>query len=368
MKQRLIISIAWSCLLLVFVSIAAPINAQISTPVECGDVIESEFSERGTHDYSINISPDTILLIHAEETGDYSEITFDRLRLLDPDGDSIEDDFDYTLAEIRTPPLQASGVYTISVRNTIDDGTYTLYVDCLDSDGHLTSGSRFNYEANCGNIFEDVFPQSETRHYFISLNRGDTISIVAEETGSYSEIKFDRIRLLDPDGDSIEDDFDTTLAEITSGELPTSGIYTISVRNTGDDGTYTLYIGCVQDGETIRPGDVSVELEETIVVAGSFQSEIGCLQSQGFGGDWAAECGLSQLDDSDGDGIYTWVTNDIPEGNWEAKVAYDGSWDENYGEDGEPDGANIPFRVRRDGQQVEFSYNARTHILSIETN
>jgi pullulanase len=95
------------------------------------------------------------------------------------------------------------------------------------------------------------------------------------------------------------------------------------------------------------------------VAAGSFQSELGCP------GDWQPDCLRSWLQDPDGDGIYTFHTGTLPAGNYEVKVAINESWAENYGEGGVPGGANIPFTVPAACQEVFFSYDARTHLLSV---
>ena len=58
--------------------------------------------------------------------------------------------------------------------------------------------------------------------------------------------------------------------------------------------------------------------------AGSFQSEIGCP------GDWAPDCLRSWLQDIDGNGVYTFVTDDIPAGDYEFKVALAEAWDTSY--------------------------------------
>jgi len=94
-------------------------------------------------------------------------------------------------------------------------------------------------------------------------------------------------------------------------------------------------------------------------VVGSFQSEIGC------SGDWQPQCLRSWLQDPDGNGVYTFVTDQIPVGDYEAKAAHDQSWDENYGDGGEPNGANIPFSVPVGGT-VLFSYDPNDHILTVE--
>ncbi len=58
--------------------------------------------------------------------------------------------------------------------------------------------------------------------------------------------------------------------------------------------------------------------------AGSFQSEIGCP------GDWAPDCLRSWLQDIDGNGVYTFVTDDIPAGAYAFKAALDEGWTTSY--------------------------------------
>ncbi len=103
-------------------------------------------------------------------------------------------------------------------------------------------------------------------------------------------------------------------------------------------------------------------------VPGSFQSEIGCPETAGDGGDWAPSCLITWLQDPDGDGIYTFVTDQIPTGDYEAKVALNESWDTNYGVDGELDGANIPFTVASDGDAIAFLFNTADNTLTINTD
>ncbi|HEX4953267.1 MAG TPA: pullulanase-type alpha-1,6-glucosidase [Thermoanaerobaculia bacterium] len=98
----------------------------------------------------------------------------------------------------------------------------------------------------------------------------------------------------------------------------------------------------------------------TIAVApGSFQSELGCP------GDWDPSCLRSWLQDPDGDGTYTFTTFALPAGSYEAKVAIDESWAENYGAGGVPNGANIPFTVAADCTPTVFSWDSVTKVLTI---
>jgi glycosidase len=95
-------------------------------------------------------------------------------------------------------------------------------------------------------------------------------------------------------------------------------------------------------------------------VPGSFQSELGCAA------DWDPACLRSWLQDPDGDGIYRFSTSALPPGDYEAKVAIDQAWDENYGAAGVLNGPNIGFTVGA-GDVVTFSYDSVTHLLEIGT-
>jgi pullulanase len=95
------------------------------------------------------------------------------------------------------------------------------------------------------------------------------------------------------------------------------------------------------------------------VAPGSFQSELGCP------GDWQPDCLRSWLQDPEGDGIYTFRISSLPAGDYEVKVAIGESWAENYGQGGVRDGANIPFTVPGACQEIFFSYDAATHVLTV---
>jgi hypothetical protein len=96
------------------------------------------------------------------------------------------------------------------------------------------------------------------------------------------------------------------------------------------------------------------------VVAGSFQSELGCA------GDWDPSCLRSWLQDPDGDGIYTFSAL-LPAGSYEGKVAINEAWDVNYGEWGVLNGANIAF-ASLGLAATTFSFCAATHLLAIDSS
>ena len=95
-----------------------------------------------------------------------------------------------------------------------------------------------------------------------------------------------------------------------------------------------------------------------ITAPGSFQSELGCAA------DWSPACMRPWLQDPDGDGTYTWSTDQIPAGSYEFKVAHGLSWDENYGDGGN----NVALSVPSDGTVVTISYVLATHQISVKTS
>ncbi len=91
-------------------------------------------------------------------------------------------------------------------------------------------------------------------------------------------------------------------------------------------------------------------------VPGDYQSEVGCDQ------DWDPACAITALTEGS-DGLYRGIFT-IPAGDYECKVALNGSWAENYGAGGVRDGNNIQFTVATQGE-VTFTYHPDTHLLDI---
>jgi pullulanase-type alpha-1,6-glucosidase len=90
-------------------------------------------------------------------------------------------------------------------------------------------------------------------------------------------------------------------------------------------------------------------------VAGNFQSAIGCP------GDWQPDCLRSWMQDPDGDAVYEYVTDQIPAGNYEFKVALDETWDVAH------PATNVPLTVAADGDLITITYNADTNEVTVDT-
>ncbi len=102
-----------------------------------------------------------------------------------------------------------------------------------------------------------------------------------------------------------------------------------------------------------------------LTAPGSYQSEIGCPDTTGNGGDWEPPCQLSVLTDEDGDGVATLVVTSLPAGKYEMKIAVDGTWAQNYGLNGVSGGANVPFEVPVDYAQVTFNFDTFSRMITV---
>ncbi|WP_226704774.1 pullulanase-type alpha-1,6-glucosidase [Microbulbifer elongatus] len=103
---------------------------------------------------------------------------------------------------------------------------------------------------------------------------------------------------------------------------------------------------------------IADNLRHTIVTAaGDFQSELGCP------GDWQPDCLQSWLQDVDGDGVYTFITSEIPAGTYQMKAALNEGWDESYGQNGN----NIEFTVEA-GKDVYFAFDSNSKSVVVSTD
>ena len=114
--------------------------------------------------------------------------------------------------------------------------------------------------------------------------------------------------------------------------------------------------------EVVRIEEVDIDFDDEVVskivnVPGNWQSaaDVGC-------DDWDPDCDGSYLEPQ-ADGSYS-GTFSLPAGDYEAKIALNGNWDENYGQDGVFEGANINFQVDDSGN-VTFVYDIESHSLTI---
>ena len=90
-----------------------------------------------------------------------------------------------------------------------------------------------------------------------------------------------------------------------------------------------------------------------VTVPGSHNTEMGCVT------DWDPACEAAKLKEEPG-GVYS-GSFDLPAGDYEYKVALNGSWDVNYGAGGELGGGNLKYS--HDGGAVSFYFDPRSNIV-----
>ena len=96
---------------------------------------------------------------------------------------------------------------------------------------------------------------------------------------------------------------------------------------------------------------------DDIVLVGSLQSDLGAAK------DWDPS-DATTLMKPDGKGHRGFIGK-LKKGNYDFKVAQGGSWDINYGKDGQVNGGNIALRLAAD-HEVTFIYNEKTHEITYD--
>lgn len=95
------------------------------------------------------------------------------------------------------------------------------------------------------------------------------------------------------------------------------------------------------------------------VGAGNFQSELGCA------GDFAPDCLRSLLQDPDGNGVYSFSTDQLPMGDYSFVIALNENFGTTYG-DGGLGGGNISFTITYNNEPVTITYNGTTHEIIVQ--
>ncbi|HXF86546.1 MAG TPA: extracellular solute-binding protein [Anaerolineales bacterium] len=90
-------------------------------------------------------------------------------------------------------------------------------------------------------------------------------------------------------------------------------------------------------------------------IPGSYQAQVGCP------GDWQPDCQVTAMTLGE-DGKWHSGPFNLKAGEYEFKVALDGSWTTNYGSDGKQDGPNYKITLAADGT-VEFVYDPETKLV-----
>ncbi|QDG68640.1 alpha-amylase [Pseudarthrobacter sp. NIBRBAC000502772] len=146
------------------------------------------------------------------------------------------------------------------------------------------------------------------------------------------------------------------------GSDDSSPVYSVTDDVSGlTDGQRIQYRGTMAGpGSTVvsEPRTVTVGAEpqpESVTVAGSFNSQIGCPKN------WDETCPEASMVLDPADNVWR-LTVTLDPGQYEYKAALNGTWDVSYGADGVLGGSNIA--LDHPGGAVTFRYDNRTHIVS----
>ena len=122
------------------------------------------------------------------------------------------------------------------------------------------------------------------------------------------------------------------------------------------DGKQDPVTALTEAGTKIR-GLIANPLTGMVNVPGSYQAAAGCP------GDWQPECAATQMAKGD-DGLWRSGPFTLPAGDYEFKVALDGSWTTNFGSDGKQDGPNYTLSLAADSN-VSFVFDPATNLLEV---
>jgi pullulanase-type alpha-1,6-glucosidase len=142
----------------------------------------------------------------------------------------------------------------------------------------------------------------------------------------------------------------TLTALLGSGEV-TSSDGSLDVEVAGVSGEVFTVTGDLPTAPGPDTGPAP-DVPEMVVLPGSFQSELGCT------GDWQPDCEATALTYDAASDVWR-GTFTIPAGNWEYKVALNGSWAVNYGQNAVPDGPNLTLSLS-EPTEIDFLFSHRT--------
>lgn len=117
-----------------------------------------------------------------------------------------------------------------------------------------------------------------------------------------------------------------------------------------------LAIFVLPTGQTSTAYADHTPVPASVTLVGSLQNELGCA------GDWDPTCAASALVYDATDQVWA-ATFNLPAGDYEFKVALNGSWDENYGANGAAGGNNIALNLA-EPKSVSFLYSHETHWIT----
>ncbi|WP_158277240.1 pullulanase-type alpha-1,6-glucosidase [Serinibacter arcticus] len=143
-----------------------------------------------------------------------------------------------------------------------------------------------------------------------------------------------------------------TTSDLATGTLVEYRAVTVDAA--GAASAVSTFASVGNDVTTTEPGGPEEPTFDSIAVPGTHNSEMGCAS------DWQPDCAAAGLTLA-ADGIWK-GTFDLPAGDYEYKIAANGSWDVNFGVGGVPGGANALYT--HGGGPITFFFDPVTKQFS----
>ncbi len=271
------------------VSVVTPSHAQSAQPVACGDVVAGTFDGRLEHLYEIDLLSGTNLIVYAEHLP-IDPFGSQPTLAMRADNGSIVDTTtfapDATYPTVETGELLREGTYTIRV-GVPEQAAYQLFISCVERSGQVITANNIVQSIQCGQEIDNpVIRTDELQRYYIPLNAGDTLTLIAESLeGEFSDLTLD-VGFYAPDNrelDRVNPEFRDALKTLDTGPVPITGVYRIYVRTYDlDMGTLRISASCtLADGTLLTASrDARRTLTATVLDAGDFSAQSAPSQAE----------------------------------------------------------------------------------------
>jgi hypothetical protein len=157
------------------------------------------------------------------------------IRLLGPDGSVIAETWSSGMAELVSGALPVTGTYRVIARDHwgTDEGEFSLAL------ARINPGNAA--PLSFGQAVSGVLGAGDLKSYVFQGKAGDRISIRASQAPA-TTVLYVQVRLFDPEGAELREEWAPSVAEIQVLVLPADGVYTIVISDFygTSAGEYTL--------------------------------------------------------------------------------------------------------------------------------
>ena len=267
--------------------LVAVTNHAYAQSLVSGGMVPGSITQGETDTYSFHAeSGDTISVSMGDKSVDPSSSTslYPYLTLLNPNGTQLGNvAFGQIGAILENQPISVTGIYTVEAKDRFDTYTGDYDLHFVRTPGADEGGALSSTGSVSGNI-----TVGDMDSYTFYANAGHHITLTMADTGPSPELSttlYPHISIFKPDGSILQTpSFGLTTAQVSSARMPTTGTYTVLVKDryasyTGD---YVLHFsrapganegGLLTDGFSVS-GDITLGDIDTFTFYAPINSEI----------------------------------------------------------------------------------------------